>query len=238
MILQSIAGTAGALDALAPGLPELFVRLLGNLLAVGLLIRLIYYPAYRKSDLFLTFVAFNLIIFLTTYLLSRVELSMGAAFGLFAVFSMLRYRSEGLSAKDMTYLFVVIAMGLISAIGNGGWAQVTLIDGLILGTFYVLERNTAPVREVRQSLTYDRLDLIAPARREELLNDLQTRTGLNVHRVDIRNIDLIKNSIQINAYYDPYVPPTSALLTTREIRTETSHEYAPILAGTGPVAAA
>ncbi len=225
----------GAQSQAAFDLLALLTRLLVDLLAVGVLVRLIYYPIYRKSDLFLTFVAFNLIIFLTTYLLSRVELSMGAAFGLFAVFSMLRYRSEGLSAKDMTYLFVVIAMGLISAIGNGGWAQTALIHGLILGAFYVLESTTASQPEVRQNIAYDRLDLIAPTRRDEMLRDLQARTGLNVHRVKIRNIDLIKNSVQLTAYYDPYAPTTQSFVSARA---EAPSDYEPTLAVVGSAAAA
>ena len=92
------------------------MRLLIDISSVFILIRLIYYPIYKIRDLFFTFFIFNLIIFLISFLLNKVDLSMGAAFGLFAVFSMLRYRTENISIKDMTYLFLTIAMGLVSAV--------------------------------------------------------------------------------------------------------------------------
>src|ERR1700757_2960488 len=87
-----------------------------DLLTVFILVRYIYFPIYRHREFFFMFVIFNLIIFLVSFLLNKVELSMGAAFGLFAVFSMLRYRTDNISIKDMTYLFLTIAIGLVSAV--------------------------------------------------------------------------------------------------------------------------
>lgn len=180
---------------------RLLPRLGVDLLAVGLLVRLVYYRIYRKSDLFLTFFTFNLIIFLITYLLNQVQMSIGAAFGLFAVFSMLRYRTEGLSAKDMTYLFVVIAMGLISAVSHGGWEQVALINGLILLTVQLLEGNWLFRREYSKIVIYDKIELIVPPKRSDLLADLRSRTGLAIHRLDIQDIDFLKDTAQITIYY-------------------------------------
>jgi hypothetical protein len=93
-----------------------FFSLFIDLLAVFLIIHFVYYPNYKKMDTIFTFLTFNIVIFLLTYVLNEVKMSMGAAFGLFAVFSMLRYRTAGINMKDMTYLFIFIAMGLISAI--------------------------------------------------------------------------------------------------------------------------
>ena len=98
---------------------KFFLRLLIDILAMTVLVRLIYFRIYRKKDYLFTFYLFNIIIYIITYLLNKVDLSMGAAFGLFAVFSMLRYRTEGISTKEMTYLFIVIAMGLICAVSKG-----------------------------------------------------------------------------------------------------------------------
>ena len=191
----------GAQSEAALNLLALLARLFINLLAVGVLVRLVYFRIYRKTDLFLTFFMFNLIIFLITYLLNQVQMSIGAAFGLFAVFSMLRYRTEGLSAKDMTYLFVVIAMGLISAVSNGSWVQVALIDGLILFMVQLLEGSWLIRRELSKTVTYDRIGLIVPGQRSELLEDLRNRTGLPIHRADIQDIDFLKDSARITAYY-------------------------------------
>ena len=103
-------------DELMKMLEKFSARFVIDLLSVFLLIRLIYYRIYKNSEYFFTYFIFNIVIFLISFLLNKVELSMGAAFGLFAVFSMLRYRTEDISIKDMTYLFLVIAMGLIAAV--------------------------------------------------------------------------------------------------------------------------
>ena len=183
-------------------LPEkFFVRLLVDVLTTTILVRLIYYRIYRRTDLFLTFFGFNFVIFLITYLLNKVQMSMGAAFGLFAVFSMLRYRTEGLSAKDMTYLFIVISVGLISAIIKGSWDELGLVNGMILLVVWLLEGNLLVKRELTKSIQYDRIELITPERQEELLEDLRVRTGLAVHRVEVQTMDFLKDSALIMIFY-------------------------------------
>ena len=183
-------------------LPEkFFIRLLIDVLTTTILVRFIYFRNYRRTDLFLTFFGFNLVIFLITYLLNKVQMSMGAAFGLFAVFSMLRYRTEGLSAKDMTYLFIVISMGLISAIIKGSWAELGLVNGMVLLSVWLLEGNLLMKRELTKSVQYDRIELILPERREELLQDLRGRTGLDIHRVEIQAMDFLKDSALITIFY-------------------------------------
>lgn len=183
-------------------LPEkFFVRLLVDVLTTTILVRLIYYRIYRRTDLFLTFFGFNIVIFLITYLLNKVQMSMGAAFGLFAVFSMLRYRTEGLSAKDMTYLFIVISVGLISAIIKGSWDELGLVNGMILLVVWLLEGNLLVKRELTKNIHYDRIELITPERQEELLEDLRIRTGLAVHRVEVQTMDFLKDSALIMIFY-------------------------------------
>ena len=183
-------------------LPEkFFVRLLVDVLTTTILIRLIYYRIYRRTDLFLTFFGFNFVIFLITYLLNKVQMSMGAAFGLFAIFSMLRYRTEGLSAKDMTYLFIVISVGLISAIVKGSWDELGLVNGMILLVVWLLEGNLLIKRELTKTIQYDRIELITPERHEELLEDLRVRTGLAVHRVEVQEMDFLKDSALIMIFY-------------------------------------
>lgn len=195
---------------------KFFLRLGTDLLTVFILIRLVYYRIYHKADLFLTFFAFNLIIFLITFLLNKVQMSIGAAFGLFAVFSMLRYRTEGLSAKDMTYLFVVISVGLISAIIKGGWDEIALINAMILLCVYLLESNWLIKREYTKTVFYDRIELILPDKRHELIHDLTARTGLTIHRIEIRELDFLKDSAQITIYYHQSEPIGYVNLTQQE----------------------
>lgn len=180
---------------------KFFVRLGVNLISVFILIRLIYYRIYKRADLFLTFFAFNIIIFLITYLLNKVQMSIGAAFGLFAVFSILRFRTEGLAAKDMTYLFMVIAIGLLSAITKGSWDEMGLVNGIILLMVQVLEGNWLIRREYSKNIQYDRIELIKPDKYDDLLQDLKSRTGINIHRAETQKMDFLRDTAIITIYY-------------------------------------
>jgi hypothetical protein len=178
------------------------IRLGIDLITTFIIIRLIYFRHYKRTELFLTFFAFNVTIFLIAYLLNRVEMTMGAAFGLFAVFSMLRYRTENISTKDMTYIFIVIAVGLVMAISRGGWDELALIGLIVVTLMALLESDWLIRREFIQEVYYDRIELVQPHRRAELLTDLRERTGLDIIRIEIGNIDLLRDAARITIYYN------------------------------------
>ena len=133
---------------------------------------------------------------------------MGAAFGLFAVFSMLRYRTESISIKDMTYLFLTIAIGLVSAVAKikdaTSFYEYMFIAGInsaILIITYLLESNAFIKKEMAKTITYENIDLIQSDKNEELLADIRTRTGINAHRISIQKINFLKDSAQIKVFY-------------------------------------
>jgi hypothetical protein len=188
-------------DAKILEMNEKFLLSLGiNLLSVAVIIMFIYYPNYRKLDYIFTFVIFNLVIFLLTFVLKYVKLSVGAAFGLFAVFSMLRYRTQGLSIKDLTYLFIFIAMGVISAI-QLEYYQLAIIHVIILGGTFILDGRVILKNELIRNVEYENIELIKPANHDALMEDLRNRTGLNIHRIVIGKIDFLKDSARIKVYY-------------------------------------
>ncbi len=180
---------------------KFFSRLFIDFVSVFILIRFIYYPIYKNREFFFTFFIFNLIIFLITFLLNKVEMSMGAAFGLFAVFSMLRYRTEGISMKDMTYLFLVIAMGLITAISKGNWDELSLLNAIILVFTYLLESNVLLKKEASKTIQYENIEMIKPEFREQLILDLESRTGIKINRISINKVDFLKDTAVIRIYY-------------------------------------
>ena len=177
-----------------------FINLAIDIATILLIICLIYYPNYKKMDYTFTFVAFNLVIFILTYVLNEVKISLGAAFGLFAVFSMLRYRTQGISMTDMTYLFIFIAIGLISAIQLEFYELAILSGVIIVGTF-ILDSNIFIKRELCKSIRYENIDLIRPEKRQELIEDLRKRTGLDIHRVVINRINFLRDTATIRVYY-------------------------------------
>jgi hypothetical protein len=179
---------------------KFFSCLLINLASVIILIIFIYYPNYKQKDYFFTYFIFNIIIFMLTFVLNQVKISMGAAFGLFAVFSMLRYRTEGISMKDMTYLFIVIGIGLISAI-QLEYYELAIINGIIVGATYLLDGNIILRREFSKNVQYENIEMIKPENHALLIEDLKKRTGLNIHRIAVNRIDFLKDTAVVKIYY-------------------------------------
>ncbi|MCX6249969.1 MAG: DUF4956 domain-containing protein [Bacteroidetes bacterium] len=177
-----------------------FISMGIDIAAMILIIFLVYYPNYKKFDYIFTFIIFNLVIFLLTFVLKYVKLSMGAAFGLFAVFSMLRYRTAGISMKDMTYLFIFIAMGLVGAI-QLEYQQLGVIYIVILAATFLLDGDFLFKREVCKTILYENIEMIKPENHEALLEDLKKRTGLNIHRIAIGRIDFLKDMARVKIYY-------------------------------------
>jgi hypothetical protein len=200
--------TKTGLEALLKLSGKVGMRFLIDLLSVFILIRLIYFRIYKNNELLFTYIIFNIVIFFICYLLNKVELSMGAAFGLFAVFSMLRYRTEGISIKDMTYLFLVIAMGLISAITKIKDADDTyenifiiVVNGILILVTFLLESKLFFKRELSKSILYEKIDLVRADRYDDLLTDLKARTGLPITRAIVTKIDFLKDSALIKIYF-------------------------------------
>lgn len=187
---------------------KLVARLAIDFISALALIHVVYFNVYKRRDLFFTFFIFNLVIFLICFLLNKVDLSMGAAFGLFAVFSMLRYRTEDISIKDMSYLFLLIAMGLINAVTKIKYASdgyeylfLGLINAVIIAVAYLLESRLLFKKEAVKTITYDNIELIHKNNEQLLIEDIRKRTGINVDRISISKIDFLKDSAQIKIYY-------------------------------------
>lgn len=208
-ILQVSEGiVAAGMDAMQKISGKLFFRLAIDLVSVIILIRFVYFPVYKKREFYLTFFIFNIVIFLLSFLLNKVDLSLGAAFGLFAVFSMLRYRTENISIKDMTYLFLVIAIGLINAItkikgadDQYEYAFLGIINALVIVVVFILECKLFIKREGIKIIVYEKIELVNSTNKAQLIEDIKTRTGLNVYKVSIIKIDFLNDSAQIKIYY-------------------------------------
>lgn len=182
---------------------QLLLRLAINLLVLAIFLFWIY--ARKKADAHhkAVFFLFGTGVFLVTRLLHNVDMTMGFAFGLFAVFSMLRYRTESLSVRDMTYLFIVIAISLISAVSMLSMVELVIIhSGICILSVLLEARSTSSVVQSKV-LTYEKIENIKPQHYKQLLADLQTRTGLAVERAVVEDIDFLKDTAQIKIFYTP-----------------------------------
>lgn len=180
---------------------KFFMRLLVDLISVSIIVFLIYLPNYKKRDHLFTFFMFNVVIYIITYLLSKVEMSFGAAFGLFAVFSLLRYRTENISEKDMTYLLLFIAMGLINSTVKGTYFESVVLNGLLILCAWVLDGGKLVRNEKTHTILYEKIENVREDRAEILKQDLRERTGLNIHKVSVVHIDFVKDCAEIKIYY-------------------------------------
>lgn len=180
---------------------SLGLRYLLNLISVFIVFRFIYFKNYKNTDLFLTFFGFNSIIFFISFMLNKVEISTGAGFGLFAVFSVLRYRTEGIGVKDMTYLFLSISIGLLTAIGPSDGIEISLFCFLIILLTLIIENSILGKKEASKIIIYDSLDFINESQKQELVDELKRKTGIEIHRISVDNIDYLKDSCTITIYY-------------------------------------
>lgn len=179
------------------------IRFLVNFLAIFIIVRLIYYPAHKNKDFLFTFFLFNVINFMICILLSTAKLKMGFAFGLFAIFSILRYRTVTVPVREMGYFFISVTIGIINALalGDNYFIQLIIANTIIIAFAYFLDYRVTLKHENFKEIVYERIDLIQPEKREEMLEDLRKRTGLNIHRVEFIKIDFLKDIARIYAFY-------------------------------------
>src|SRR5690554_3984148 len=171
---------------------DFFGRMAIDIVSMVVLIKFLYFRIYGQRDYFFTFFMFNLLIFIiATLLTTKSGFSIGAAFGLFAIFAMLRYRSEDISARDMTYLFISITFGLITSINKGTWIEIALINSIIILLAFLIEGNLLFKPEFVKVVQYEKIELIKPGSNFELIADLKLRTGLDIHKVYVIRIDFL-----------------------------------------------
>lgn len=182
---------------------ELITRFGINIIAVFILVRVIYYSTHRNKDFLFTFFLFNLLNFLICVLLSTTKIKIGFAFGLFAIFSIMRYRTVMVPIKEMGYFFVCVAIGIINALASTDNHYIVLIicNLFILLLITVLDRFLTLTHENVKEITYERIDLIHPDKREEMKADLITRTGLPIHRIEIKTINFLRDAAYLNVFY-------------------------------------
>lgn len=187
---------------------DLIFKLLLNTLSVSLVIFGCYLHGTPKNktesrDYATSFLLFATGVFIVTYLLHSADISMGFAFGLFAVFSMLRYRTESISIKEMTYLFLVIAMSLLSAVGSTSILELLLLHSIFIVCAFFCETIINKKVLLEQTIQYEKIENITPKNRDILIHDIKNRTGLNIQDFKIINIDFLRDCANIIVFYIP-----------------------------------
>lgn len=200
--MMEIFGAQMLLDG--PDLMKLLSRLVFNLFFAAIVIRFVYYRLYKNAEYVFTYFLFNIITFSLCLLLRKVPIELGFALGLFAVFGILRYRTEPIRIRDLTYLFIVIGLGILNALANKKISvmELLVVNSAIVGATAFLE--LMPSKRGRRSVPmfYDNLELLQPGNENELLEDLRHRTGLAVMRVDVIRFDMLRDAAEVMMFYD------------------------------------
>ncbi len=217
--LLGIQSFAEPMMTTAQSLEELALRFFLNLLACWIIVRCFYYPKSRRKEYVFTFLIFSSAMLLLLCAMSRVDVGVGLTLGLFAIFGVIRYRTETVPIREMTYLFVIIAIAAVNGltpmfrlVGAGESSAHYMMDWgnfsvsasanlLSIILIWILESSRTLKRESSKIILYDRIELLQPSRKEELFKDIEERCGIIPTDIEIGNMDLLKDSAYIKVYY-------------------------------------
>ena len=186
---------------------NVILRFSFNLLVAFVIIKLIYHRDYKGNDFVFTYFMFNTLIFFFAYILGNLDINMAFGFGLFAVFAILRYRTDPIPIKEMTYLFIVITTGVINALSTEqvNFAELLFANFCIVLLTFLLERhwvNNLPDNSLSsKTVVYNDMEMIKPENHQALINDLAQKTGLSIISIKVGRINLIENHANIKLYY-------------------------------------
>ena len=186
----------------APGLWKMLILFGINLLVCWIITHFLYYPKSHRRDYYFTYLLFSTAIFFILYQLQNMKIEVGIALGLFGIFSMIRYRTEQLPIREMTYLFVLIAISIVNGAGMASsYISFIATNVLFILLIWLLEAVGMSNRKAQKIITYEKIALIKPERREELLADLRERTGLDIVKVQVGSIDFLKDTAFLKVTY-------------------------------------
>lgn len=186
----------------APGLWKMLILFGINLLVCWIITHFLYYPKSHRRDYYFTYLLFSTAIFFILYQLQNMKIEVGIALGLFGIFSMIRYRTEQLPIREMTYLFVLIAISIVNGAGMASsYVSFIATNIIFILLIWLLEAVGMSNRKAQKIITYEKIALIKPERREELLADLRERTGLDIVKVQVGSIDFLKDTAFLKVTY-------------------------------------
>lgn len=182
---------------------ELIVRYFFNFLVVLIIVQYFYYPNRQRKDYYFTYIIISTTVFFLCFLLNNVKLQLGFALGLFAIFGIIRYRTNQIPIKEMTYLFLIIGITVVNSLANKKVSYIELLasNAIVIGVLAIFEKLLFVKDEVRKTIIYEKIELIKPENRALLIKDIEERTGLKINRLEIGRIDFMRDIARIRIYY-------------------------------------
>ena len=185
---------------------KLLLRFCINWFFLTLVVRFIYYRISGTKEYVFTYFMINIMVFFICFTLKKFDLGLGMAIGLFAIFGILRYRTDAIPIKEMTYLFIVIGIAVVNSLANKkmSYAELAFTNMSIVVIAAILENLSFSRREMSERVIYERIDLVKPDRHTELLKDLEQRTGLKISRIELGRINFLRDTVSIDVFYYPH----------------------------------
>jgi hypothetical protein len=182
---------------------ELLIRFSFNTLLIFIIIHFLYARTSKRKDYYFSYLAIGAIVFLLSFLLNNVKLELGFALGLFAIFGIIRYRTDAIPIKEMTYLFIIIGISVINALASKkvSYSELIFTNSAIVLGLWLLEYRLALKQELTVRLTYEKIENIHKMSEEVMLQDLCDRTGIQITRFEVKKIDFLRDVAEIDIYY-------------------------------------
>ena len=203
LIPTPIANNPGLFTWFSDDIYVLLIRLGINLAFLTIIIRFLYYPKTKRKDYLFTYYLIGTITFFLCFGLKKMDIDTGMGLGLFAIFGIIRYRTDAIEIKEMTYLFLIIGISVVNALASNqlSISELAVINVTVVLMTYILEYKWLVKHETRKTINYERIDLIIPEKYEAMKSDLEKRTGLAINRVEVGKIDFLNDTAQIRIYY-------------------------------------
>jgi hypothetical protein len=192
-----------SLTLFSPDAYVLALRMVVNLLVLTILIRYLYYPKTKRKDYLFTYYLIGMITFFLCFGLKKLDIDTGMGLGLFAIFGIIRYRTDAIEIKEMTYLFLIIGVSVVNALASNqiSIAEMAIINTTVIALTFGLENLWLVKHETRKTINYERIDLIVPEKYDKMKADLESRTGLIINRVEVGKIDFLSDTAQVRIFY-------------------------------------
>jgi hypothetical protein len=183
---------------------KMMFRFLINITFLSIIIRGLYFKSSERKDYLFTYYMIGIIVFFLCFTLKKYELDIGMALGLFAIFGIIRYRTDTIPIKEMTYLFVVIGVSVVNSLANQKMSYAEILSGnlLIVGAIFIMERMWRVNNEDSKTIVYEKIENVKPSNHKLLKEDLEERTGLSIKRIDVQSIDFLKDTALVIIHYD------------------------------------
>ena len=181
----------------------LLFRLAVNFLFLTIIIRYLYYPKTRRKDYFFTYYIIGTITFFLCFSLKKLDIDTGMGLGLFAILGIIRYRTDAIEIKEMTYLFLVIGLSVTNSLSSNriSITEMIVINLVVTGLTFGMENLWLLKHETRKTINYEKIALIKPEHYNVMLTDLETRTGLKINRFEVGKIDFLNDTAQVRIFY-------------------------------------